>query len=536
MDPKQIAIKIITLLFRNAQLNHPDPSTIEHVKSVLDKIEPPKNHLTVDVDREVFNNLMNTIHWMLEQPLSEPFDKQQLLQRIRLDCLEQSHVYEILADGLYDIEDDAHISKVCSLYYNELRNLITRRRVFETFKNTYMDISNGRLGDKEFFDAMANLKLSLDTIEMDTENPEEMSCMIDGFIADSEDDIEKVERMFVKAMERNSPEGGFVTGWQGFNKMLGSVGVLRRGTLGLIGAMQHRNKSGVLLKLFTHLALYNKPHFFFPERAKKALLIHLSTENEVEENTLQIYKNMREQETGEYVDIRKIDPREASRYVLNVFNNAGFSVCMRRVDGMSYKQLANLIDHFERMGYEVMALFIDYLKMFSSEGLDRNGPTGAWLQELFNKVRNLCSVKRILGMTVHQLSSDAKMRARDGNDEEFVDQVAGLSYWDGCKGIDREIDLEVIVDIVKEPGKRQSWQVFALGKDRQPDNGSTKPEDKHFAMPFQTIGMLPDDYGKKAVYCRKVGGQPVSEGGKGPWNKFDENAAPSNELQFDLEF
>src|SRR5699024_5634528 len=226
-------------------------------------------------------NLMNTIHWMLEQPLSEPFDKQQLLQRIRLDCLEQSHVYEILADGLYDIEDDAHISKVCSLYYNELRNLITRRRVFETFKNTYMDISNGRLGDKEFFDAMANLKLSLDSIEMDTENPEEMSCMIDGFIADSEDDIEKVERMFVKAMERNSPEGGFVTGWQGFNKMLGSVGVLRRGTLGLIGAMQHRNKSGVLLKLFTHLALYNKPHFFFPERAKKALLIHLSTENEV---------------------------------------------------------------------------------------------------------------------------------------------------------------------------------------------------------------------------------------------------------------
>ncbi|ECA2613852.1 hypothetical protein EJO52_24035, partial [Salmonella enterica subsp. enterica serovar Enteritidis] len=157
MDPKQIAIKIITLLFRNAQLNHPDPSTIEHVKSVLDKVEPPKNHLATDVDREVFNNLMNTIHWMLEQPLSEPFDKQQLLQRIRLDCLEQSNLYEILADGLYDIEDDAHISKVCSLYYNELRNLITRRRVFETFRNTYMDISNGRLGDKEFFDAMANL-------------------------------------------------------------------------------------------------------------------------------------------------------------------------------------------------------------------------------------------------------------------------------------------------------------------------------------------------------------------------------------------
>lgn len=46
--------------------------------------------------------------------------------------------------------------------------------------------------------------------------------MVDGFIADSEDDIEKVERMFVKAMERNSPEGGFVQlAGQGFNKCWG---------------------------------------------------------------------------------------------------------------------------------------------------------------------------------------------------------------------------------------------------------------------------------------------------------------------------
>lgn len=72
-----------------------------------------------------------------------------------------------MRDGLYDIEDDAHISKVCSLYYNELRNLVTRRRVETLETRTWIPVT-GALGDKEFFfDAMANLKLSLNSIEMD---------------------------------------------------------------------------------------------------------------------------------------------------------------------------------------------------------------------------------------------------------------------------------------------------------------------------------------------------------------------------------
>lgn len=526
MDPKLIVVKIITLLYRNAQLKTPDDTTADYVRSILDKLEPPRSIMSVDKDKEIFDNLSDTVTWMLGQPM-EPFDKPQLLQRIRLNCMDDSNLYESIAGGLHDTDDDDYIAKICHLYYSDLRTLNQRQQVFKELSKTYMSLSYGKLPDKEFYEQLGTLRLSLDTIENSSADPMQDACMIDGFIAGSEADAEKVETMFIKAIERNSPMGGFKTGWQGFNKMLGSVGVLRRGTLGLIGAMQHRNKSGVLLKLFTHLALYNKPHFFFPERANKALLMHLSTENEVEENTLQIYKNLKEQETGQYVDLQKIDPREASRYVIRVFNDAGFHLMMQRVDGMSYKKLAQIIDRLERDGYEIMACFIDYLKMFSSEGLDKNGPTGAWIQEIFNKVRNIFSVKKILGMTVHQLSSDAKVRARDGNDEEFVDQMAGMSYWDGCKGIDREIDLEVIIDIVKEPGSKQSWQVFALGKDRQPDNGSTPPKDKHFVMPFQRIGMLPDDVNGPAVYCRKVGGQPMSEGGKGPWNKFDEDEVPN---------
>lgn len=536
MDPKLIAVKIITLLYRNSQLAVPDKSNRDYVKTILDKIEPPRRILSIDKDKEVFDNLNDTISWMLGTPLNEPYDKQSLLQRIRMNCLDDSTLYDAIADGFYELKDDSAISKICHLYCNDLKKLETRQRVFKTLSTAYMDLSYNRVPDDDYFRRIDDLKLELDSIDQGSEDPMEASCMVDGFIADGEADIEKVEAMFVKAIERNSPLGGFVTGWQGFNKMLGSVGVLRRGTLGCIGAMQHRNKSGVLLKLFTHIPLYNEPHFFFPERATKALVIHLSTENEVEENTLQIYKNLREQETGEYVDIKTINPREAARYVTKVFNGAGFSLMMRRVNQMSYKDLANLIDYCERQGYEVMALFIDYLKMFSSDGLQKGGPTGAWIQEIFNKVRNLCSVKRILGMTVHQLSSDAKLRARDGNDEDFVDQVAGLSYWDGCKGIDREIDLEIIIDIVKESGKRESWQVFALGKDRQPDNGATKQVDKHFAMLFHPIGMLPDDQGKPAVYRRKVGGAPMSEGGDGPWNKFDENSRGSlSELSIELE-
>ena len=104
-------------------------------------------------------------------------------------------------------------------------------------------------------------------------------------------------------------------------------------------------------------------------------------------------------------------------------------------------------------------------------------------------------------ITPHQLSSDALELTRN-NTEDFVKIVANKGYWDGCRRLGQEPDLEFLFHIVEMNGKK--YLTIARGKHRY-----TVTATKHLytAMEFKPVGSLPWDIDKEVDYGISVLGR-----------------------------
>ena len=94
--------------------------------------------------------------------------------------------------------------------------------------------------------------------------------------------------------------------------------------------------------------------------------------------------------------------------------------------------------------------------------------------------------------------------------DNFVQEVAGKGYWDGCKRIDQEADFELIIHIEKMGNK--SYLTMQRGKHRKVK--ITPNEDLYTVLPFHDIGNIPDDINGKDRSMKKVGGG--NENGEDP--------------------
>ena len=118
-------------------------------------------------------------------------------------------------------------------------------------------------------------------------------------------------------------------------------------------------------------------------------------------------------------------------------------------------------------------------------------------------------------MSPHQLSSDAKQLVREGR-SDFVKQLPGKGYYDGCKRLDQEIDLEIHFHIEHLNG--ESFLTAQRGKHRWP---TVIPEkDKHLVLKFTDKGCIMEDIGKPEASLRKVGGGPIGSSEETPFFEF----------------
>ena len=72
--------------------------------------------------------------------------------------------------------------------------------------------------------------------------------------------------------------------------------------------------------------------------------------------------------------------------------------------------------------------------------------------------------------------------------EDFVKVVANKGYYDGCRRLGQEPDLEIFIHIVKVNGK--SYLTMQRGKHR---NTVTPEKDQYVVLPFEDIGTIPWD-------------------------------------------
>jgi hypothetical protein len=280
------------------------------------------------------------------------------------------------------------------------------------------------------------------------------------------------------------------TGWQRLNKML--QGGFKRGEFCVIGALQHKYKTGFTLSLFTQIALYNKPHM--KDASKKPLLLRISFEDDLELNMQFMYQLLKYEETRQPVIIKRNDPHHdvMAAYIKQRLQINGYHIKMMRVDPTqsTYKHICNKIVELEANGYEVHLVMIDYLGMLPTTGCINSGPIGTDVRDMFRRIRNFCGPKEITVITPHQLSPDAKQMVRGGTPEDqFVKEIAERGYWSGSKQLDQEMDLELHIHLFKH--QKETYLAVQRGKHRLPT--IVNDEDKYFLLKFPAKMPIPSD-------------------------------------------
>lgn len=508
MDTKLLLVKAITLLFLESQLPNQTTNSAELVKSALALIKFPDNAIISEFSKDPVTGMRDLISTMVQKPVDYAYDKKELLQTIRVLCNNDEGLYGSLYDGICtDCDDDKLRVKAIS-YRNAINTFVLRWSIKDVIKTAYnqMSFQQNTIEWRSFVpELMSKLEKFRDTEYVDAVHP---SIVRDINLSD----VDAVRDVFQRASDELDTNGVLHLHLQGLNRMTGFVNGLRRGEFIVLPALQHNYKSGMTLDIFAGIAKYNTPKLRNPD--KKALLMRCSFENPIEQDIMHLYKNIVENKTGIEVDPRDIDLIEAADYVVNELRATGFEINMCQIDPseFSYADLFDRINKFEAEGFEIVFLELDYLAMMSKRGCAQ-GATGQDVRDLFRRVRNFTSKRGITTLTPHQLSTDAKTLVRMGVDN-FVKEIANKGYYDGCKTIDQEVDMEIYIHIVKING--ESYLTIQRGKHRR--MGAVTPEIDLFTVyKFERIGNVPDDVLGVDMSRRAPGHEPASRGGATPW-------------------
>jgi hypothetical protein len=483
MDSRLLLIYCMTLLYRESQISGEERS-IALCQAVSETIKVPEASLSLQSPREITLGLKATLQWMIETTL-ETYPVEQLSQRIRVITRDEDYLFQAFYDGIDPQLDKEALMSLILSYRKTLRDYAQTQKVHTIISEAFNTLNFNQTHEFDYKAFVREINEKLEPYSYDTDKTVHPS------IVDVVDfnQFDSIESLIQRSNEELSSDGVLKSGWQAINRMLGESGGFRRGEMVLLSALQHNFKSQFMLNLFKHFALYNTPYMRDPN--KKPLLLYLSLENELPNNMMWLYANIKENETGEALDYSNVDPKEAAAYIQEKLSVNGYTAIMLRLkpNDCTVYDLFDLMLGYEAQGYEIHSVLIDYLNMVDKKGLSSQGPAGEDIRELYRRMRNFTSYRGITCVTCHQLSTEAKVLVRQRVDN-FVKEIANKGYYDGSRRIDQEVDLEIHIHIVKLPNQG-SYLTVQRGKHRT----VRITEDKHqyCILPFQPIGGIRDD-------------------------------------------
>lgn len=505
--PKHLLVNCITLLSLERREGVNTSSSKELVNEVLSSLPIPEGTIDHDHGRQTFLELRQCVIWLNGREKENFPTDQEILQSVQIACKEQSWLFEAVMNPLLEQYDD--INAVVKIIHN-FRNTLYKYLNDEKIRSIVKDVSHRLMFKKEVVDPLDEVRDLAEKLEpyLNVRNQLAHPAMMGSMDFSDKDTLASY---FNHVKTTMSDEGALKLGWKGFNRMLGSVGAFKRGEFVLIGALQHHFKSGLMMSLFVHILLFNKPQL--RDKTRKPLIPFFSFENEISDNLLWIYKYIKENETGEAVIDSEVDAEEASAFVMDRLTASGFEVKMFRFDPTEFTAagFVGILENLIGEGYEIVAVFIDYLNMLSKAGIDAK-IAGDDIRLLFRRIRNFTAARGITCVTPHQLSSEAMQLTRD-NVDDFVKNVANRGYYDGCKRLGQEPDLEIMIHKVEVNG--ESFLTVARGKHR---SVVTELKDQYLVLPFKQIGTIPWDIDKDyEVTCAVPGGGAIGTEEEKPW-------------------
>ena len=503
MNDLLLLVKSITLMYRESLLNMEEDSTKDLVRKVIEAIKTPEVSIGITKDLEIINALKATATEMVNHDKTHKYQKDILLQQLQVNCGADESTYESLQSGIEpEMTEDE----------NKLTVINIRTAIATHFKHGKIEeVLSKRFSEFKFKrSSIKNINKWINTMIAELEPFQVVGQERDSAIIDEVDisDKESINRVYASIKEENEGGGGFITGFQGINGMIG--GKFRLGEQWGLYGLQHNYKTGFSLTIFKQICMYNTPTLKDPK--KKPLLLRISFEDSLVLNFQYLYKNMWENETGKVLskkDLAEMDIGVMTEYVTNKLSATGFHVKLLFVNpsDWTYKDICNLVLKYEAEGYEVQMVMVDYLTKISKEGCTQ-GATGQDVRNLFERIKAFMASKGILFITPHQLSTEAKGLMRYGYND-FVKRLPGGGYTADSKQIDQVIDGELFFHIERLKGKNEAYFTVQGGKLRRIEQ--VDEDDKYRVYKFVRKGVILDDLNKPDSSMLKVGGTPLGE-------------------------
>lgn len=503
MNNKLLLVTGITLLYRESQLPGASENSADLVRQIISGIRLSDINIGLDHERDVLEGLRATALAMCDNPVGHQYEPAEITQRLKVNCMEDEALYETLHDGISPELSENGLKRTCVNLKRTLANHFKETKIAEVVNNASYMLKFNRNKIEDIKKFVASVVSELEPYQVDT--AEKDPAIISD--VDMGDEF-AVTGVFSAIKDLDDGTTLLKTGWQGLNRMLD--GGFRRGEQWVIGALQHKFKTGFSLTLFKQLPIYNKPVMIDPK--KKPLMVRISFEDPLTLNFQYLYQNLKEDETGEVPDLAGISDEEMARYVKEKLSVNGYHTRFIHVNPSmwTYRDIQNKVLELEADGYEIHVLMLDYLLKIPTTGCDQ-GPMGVDIRNMYERLGNFCKQRGILMITPHQLSTDAKMQVREGR-QDFVKGLVGGGYYAGCKQIDQVVDGELFVHI--EEVNNQSWFTIQRGKHRK--IRQTLKEYLYMVLAFSKSGLL-DDLGKEDSTRKKVGGGPIGSKDENPF-------------------
>lgn len=517
MDERLLLVKIVTLLYRDQQLTNRLDTVPGLVTEALGHIKTPEQVTTGDFSHDSVTSLKEIAYWLFKAQVKIPFEE--FKQRVTVSCQSDKGLYDGILDACKEDLTQENIIDFCQYNINDIRTHLSTIQIKNLLKTAYLDTHyKGDLIDwSQLCKTVTDNLIKMETnISGQGGSYDSNPHIVDSVDFDNDDSILGIIN---SARDELSSDGMIRFGWKGFNRMWGNEQeAAKRGEMLLISALQHNYKSGTALSLFRHHAQYNTPHMIDP--TAKPCLLRMSFETSARYDVNFLYDALYENETGLPSDFKSVSPVEAKNFVQERLKKNGYSIKLMNINPTEFTvyEIFDICNKLVKEGYEIHQLNMDYLNMISKKGCAGNGPTGTDIRELFRRVRNFTAERKILTVTPHQMSSDAKKMIRENTPEaDFVNRVANKGYYDGCSGLDQEVDIEIYQHIAKVNG--ESYMTWRRGKHRKV--GPITPEkDLYCVYKMEKIGGIPDDINSKDMSRRRVGGNTEAEGGGAAWYDF----------------
>lgn len=503
MDSKLFLIKSITLLYREEKLLGRENISRSLVSNLSTYVKTSDISIGNYSERDVIVRLKETLNEMTKDNSESVFDTDNLLLTLRTNCMHDENLYAILEKSILDTEamSESVLKRSITNLIKDLNNFYIEEQISSILGNASYKFLKERDKIKDVNIFLTELTNQLDTLQVNNKSHDPA--------IKSEVDISEptnIQGIFDEIKKSKGNELVLKTGWQALNRML--QGGFRRGETVIIPALQHKYKTGFTLSLFKQLARYNQPYML--DVTKKPMFLRISFEDDLTNNLEFLYTSLKSDEGEKSVDIKNIPTDEMAQYIREKLEVNGYSIKMLRVDpnAWSYKHICNKILELEAQGFEIQVLMLDYLGMVPTVGCIGSGPMGTDMRDMFRRMRNFCSSKKITIITPHQVSTQGKALIRSGVDDfDFVKEIAGKGYYSGSGQLDQEVDVEIYIHVVSY--QKEHYLTVQRGKHRITTILDTKYH--YFILKFPKGMPIPDDINGEDSSLRSVKSQDSTE-------------------------